>query len=58
MTGPSHNQTSRTYSGRLAALIVLAVVVVFVLLNVVTGHFVPQPAKPVQPPTVTERPTR
>lgn len=46
----------RTYSGKVAALIVLAVVVVFVLLNVVAGRFVPGPAKPVQPPTVTVRP--
>lgn len=40
----------RTYSGKLAAAIVFAVVVVFVLLNVVFSRFVPQPAKPVPPP--------
>jgi hypothetical protein len=52
------SEEPRTYSGRLASLIVLAVVVVFVLLNVVTGRYLPQPSRPVAPPTVTERPAK
>jgi hypothetical protein len=47
----------RTYSGKLAAVIALVVVIVAVLLNLVTSRFVPKPDRPVQPPTVTVRPT-
>ena len=46
----------RRYSGKVAALIVVAIVVVFVLLNVLAERTVPQPDHPVPPPTITTRP--
>ena len=52
MTDPAKR---RTYSGKVTAFIILAVVVVFVVLNVVAGRFAPQPDRPVQPPSITVR---
>ena len=47
----------RTYSGKVTAIIVVAVVVVFVLLNVLAGRNVPGPDQPVAPPSGTVAPT-
>lgn len=51
------DQQTRRYSGRVTALIVLAIVVVFVLLNIVAERNLHQPDRPVPRPTVTTRST-
>ena len=48
-------QPTRSYSGKVTAVIVLAIVVVFVVLNVLAERHVPQPDRPVPPPTVVTR---
>ena len=48
--------SDRSYSGKVTAVIIVAVVVVFVLLNVLGGSAVPEPDRPVQPPTGTVAP--
>jgi hypothetical protein len=50
-------QPTRRYSGRVTALIIVAIVVVFVLLNVVAERTVPKPDRPVPRPTITVRPS-
>lgn len=46
----------RRYSGKVTALIIVSIVVVFVLLNVYAERNVPRPNQPVPAPTVTARP--
>lgn len=50
MTEP---RTRRSYSGKVTAIIVVTIVVVFVLLNVMSSRLVPQPDRPGVPPSVT-----
>jgi hypothetical protein len=50
-------QPTRRYSGKVTALIVLAIVAVFVLLNVVAERNVHEPDRPVPRPTITVRPS-
>ncbi len=42
----------RRYSGKVTALIVLAIVAVFVALNLMSDKFIPQPDRPVPTPTI------
>ncbi len=50
-------RTPRTYNGKVTAIIIIAIVVVFVLLNVVSAVLVREPDRAPQPPTVTVRPS-
>lgn len=53
----AEQQPTRRYSGKVTALIVLAIVAVFILLNIVALRTVPQPDRPVPRPTITIRPS-
>jgi hypothetical protein len=43
----------RRYSGKVTAIIILAIVAVFVVLNVFVVRLLPEPDQPVQRPVVT-----
>jgi hypothetical protein len=47
----------RRYSGRVTAIIIVAIVAVFVVLNVFVVRLLPEPEDPVQRPVVTQRAT-
>jgi hypothetical protein len=42
----------RRYSGKVTALIILAIVAVFVALNLMSDTFVPEPDRPASTPTI------
>jgi hypothetical protein len=42
----------RRYSGKVSALIIVAIVVVFVLLNFASDRFIPRPDRPPTSPTI------
>jgi hypothetical protein len=43
----------RRYSGKVTAIIIVSIVVVFVVLNLLGGHLLSEPPKPAPAPTVT-----
>jgi hypothetical protein len=47
----------RRYSGKVTAIIILAIVAVFVVLNVFVVRLLPEPDEPAQRPVVTESAT-
>jgi hypothetical protein len=49
------DQPTRRYSGKVTALIVVAIVAAFVVLNILAARTVPQPERPVPRPTITPR---
>ena len=57
MAAPPPIGAERRYSGKVTSIIILAIVALFVLLNLVAGRLIPRPDTPVPRPVVTTRST-